>query len=241
MATVVLDRPDRRNCQDPALWAALHGFARDLTGEVRVVVVRGEGPSFSAGLDRALFATLGDTVAGSDDDAHATLSSYQQAFTWLRRPSFVSIAAVQGHAVGAGFQLALACDLRIAADDAQFAMAEVGYGIVPDLAGTHPLVAAVGRARALEWCATGRRVGAQEALAAGLVNRVVPAADLEAATAELTQQLLAPPRDAVIEVKALVDGAGSRTYDEQCEAERDAQLRRLRDLIDTDLIDTAGE
>lgn len=226
----MLDRPDRRNCQDPGLWAALRGFARDLTGEVRVVVVRGEGPSFSSGLDRSLLATLGDIAAGDDAQAHAALSSYQEAFTWLRRPSFVSVAAVQGHAVGAGFQLALACDLRIAAEDAQFAMAEVGYGIVPDLAGTHPLVEAVGRSRALEWCATGRRVGAQEALAAGLVNQVVPAAALEAATHELVQALLAPPRDAVIEVKALVDGAGSRTLPEQCEAERDAQLRRLRDL-----------
>jgi enoyl-CoA hydratase/carnithine racemase len=143
----------------------------------------------------------------------------------------VSVAAVQGHAVGAGFQLALACDLRIAADDAQFAMAEVAYGIVPDLGGTRPLVDAVGPARALEWCATGRRVGAEEALAAGLVNRVVPAADLAGATDELVQQLLAPPRDAVVEVAALVRGAGSRTLEEQCEAERQAQLRRLQDLL----------
>jgi enoyl-CoA hydratase/carnithine racemase len=195
-----------------------------------VVVVRGEGPSFSAGLDRSLFATLGEVARRPEAEGHATLSSYQEAFTWLARPAFVSVAAVQGHAVGAGFQLALACDLRVAADDAQFAMAEVSYGIVPDLAGTHPLVAAVGRARALEWCATGRRVGAEEALAAGLVNRVVPAADLEAATGELVAALLAPPRDAVVEVKALVDGAGSRSLVEQCEAERDAQLRRLRDL-----------
>lgn len=200
---------------------------------MRVVVVRGTGPSFSAGLDKALWAGLGDLAGLPDDEALGTIAAYQEAFTWLGGPSFVSIAAVQGHAIGAGFQLALACDLRIAADDAQFAMAEVGLGIVPDLSGTKPLVDAVGRARAMEWCTTGRRVLAAEALATGLVNTVVPAADLEPATAALVQALLAPPRDAVLETKALVAGAGSRTWAEQCEAERQAQLRRLRDLVGT--------
>jgi enoyl-CoA hydratase/carnithine racemase len=204
--------------------------SRSLTGEVRVVVVRSEGPSFSSGLDRSRFAGLGELGRRDDAEGLATIASYQEAFTWLSRPSFVSIAAVQGHAIGAGFQLALACDLRIAADDAQFAMAEVSYGIVPDLGGTHPLVQAVGRSRALEWCATGRRVHAAEALATGLVSTVVPRADLETATAALVTALLTPPRDAVIEVKALVAGAGSRTLEEQCEAEREAQLRRLRAL-----------
>lgn len=215
------------------MWAGLREIGRRLTGDVRVVVVRGAGTSFSAGLDRARFATIGEVGTRRDAEAHSTLSSYQEAFTWLSRPSFVSIAAVQAHAIGAGFQLALACDLRIAADDVEFAMAEVSYGIVPDLGGTHPLVEAVGRARALEWCATGRRIYAPEALATGLVNTVVPRAELESATASLVAALLAHPRDAVVEVKALVAGAGSRTLQEQCEAEREAQLRRLRDMTGT--------
>ena len=119
----------------------------------------------------------------------------------------MSIAAVQGHAIGAGFQLALACDLRVVADDVQFAMRETSLGLVPDLAGTHPLVELVGYARALEICATGRFVHAEEARATGLANLVVPADELDGAVNDLAAALLAAPRDAVIETKALLRGA----------------------------------
>jgi enoyl-CoA hydratase/carnithine racemase len=142
----------------------------------------------------------------------------------------VSIAAVQGHAIGAGFQLALACDLRVVADDVQLAMRETSLGLVPDLTGTNPLVGLVGYARALEICATGRSVTAEEAVSTGLANIAVPADQLEDAVRDLTTALLAAPRDAVIETKALLQGAQGRTYDDQRAAERAAQARRLRDL-----------
>jgi enoyl-CoA hydratase/carnithine racemase len=165
-----------------------------------------------------------------DDDIRAAelVASYQAGFSWLRRPELVSIAAVRGHAIGAGFQLALACDLRIAADDAQFTMAEPSLGLVPDLGGTQPLVQAVGYSRALEICATGRRVGAAEAERIGLVNLVVPGAELEAATEDLVTTLGAAPRDAVTATKALLLGGYGRGYDEQLGAERRAQIERLR-------------
>ncbi|CAM5618643.1 Carnitinyl-CoA dehydratase [Streptomyces microflavus] len=134
------------------------------------------------------------------------------------------------HAIGAGFQLALACDLRIVADDVQFAMRETSLGLVPDLTGTHPLVSLVGYARALEICATGRFVHAEEAERTGLANLVVPADQLDAAARDLAAALIAAPRDAVVETKALLNGASSRTYEEQRIAERAAQGRRLRDL-----------
>ena len=108
-----------------------------------------------------------------DDSFLDTIASYQAGFSWLRRPEFISVAAVQGHAVGAGFQLALACDLRIAASDAQFRMAEPSLGLVPDLGGTQVLVDLVGYSRALEICATNRSVGAEEADRMGLVNLCV--------------------------------------------------------------------
>ncbi|WP_229900528.1 enoyl-CoA hydratase/isomerase family protein, partial [Streptomyces capoamus] len=166
------------------------------------------------------------------DDAglDATIAEYQEAFTWWRRTDIVSIAAVQGHAIGAGFQLALGCDLRVVADDVQFAMRETSLGLVPDLTGTHPLVGLVGYARALEICATGRFVGAEEAVSSGLANLAVPAAELDGAVRDLAAALLAAPRDAVVETKALLRGAVDRTYDEQRAAERAAQSRRLRDL-----------
>lgn len=195
---------------------------------MRVVLVRGEGASFSAGLDRSQLTLLADL--GRADDAEEQILGFQRGFTWLSRPDLVSIAAVQGHAIGAGFQLALACDLRVAAEGTVFAMAETSLGIVPDLTGTHPLVAAVGLPRALEWCLTGRRVDASEALAAGLVNRVVPAEELDQAARDLAAAVLASPRDAVVETKALLQGAGSRTAPEQWKAEREAQVRCLRDL-----------
>ncbi|MGW4652576.1 enoyl-CoA hydratase/isomerase family protein [Kitasatospora sp. NPDC004289] len=237
-AVVTLCRPDRRNAQSPAMWRALTAIGRSLPGTVRVVLLRGEGPSFSAGLDRAMFTPEGipgernflQLAAADDKDLDETIASYQDAFTWWRRPDLISIAAVQGHAVGAGFQLALGCDIRVVADDVRFCMKETSLGLVPDLAGTKPLTELVGYARALEICATGRQVGAEEAVATGLANLAVPAAELDAAARDLAAALLAAPRSAVIETKALLQGAATRTYDEQRTAERAAQARRLRDL-----------
>ena len=232
VATITLCRPAVLNAQTPQMWGELRKIGSELPGDVRVVVVKGEGRSFSAGIDLKVaqageFASL---VASPDETALARIESYQEAFSWLRRPDILSIAAVRGHAIGAGFQLALSCDLRVVADDAKFCMAEVSLGLVPDLGGIKPLLALVGPARALELCVTGRRVGADEADRIGLANLVVPAGDLDGAVADLASAVLAGARDAVVEIKALVAGAASRDHDAQLRAEREAQLRRLRDL-----------
>ncbi|MEU6193655.1 enoyl-CoA hydratase/isomerase family protein [Streptomyces sp. NPDC047061] len=238
LATVTLTNPAKRNAQSPALWRALAEAGRSLPGSVRVVVLRGEGQSFSAGLDRQMFSPEGipgeptfiELARRDDAELDAAIAGFQEAFTWWRESDIVSIAAVQGHAIGAGFQLALACDLRVVADDVQFAMRETSLGLVPDLTGTHPLVSLVGYARALEICATGRYVQAAEAVSSGLASVAVPVGELDAAVQDLAGALLAAPRDAVVETKALLRGASGRTYDEQRAAERQAQARRLRDL-----------
>ncbi|MFJ2114777.1 MULTISPECIES: enoyl-CoA hydratase/isomerase family protein [unclassified Streptomyces] len=238
VATVTLTNPAKRNAQSPALWRALSEAGRSLPGSVRVVVVRGEGTSFSAGLDRQAFTPEGfdgepsfvELARGSDADLDAAIASYQDGFAWLRRADLVSVAAVQGHAIGAGFQLALSCDLRVVASDVRFAMRETSLGLVPDLTGTHPLVGLVGYARALEICATGRFVEAAEAERTGLANLAVPADELDAAVQDLVAALLAAPRDALIETKALLQGVSGRSFEEQRAAERAAQARRLRDL-----------
>jgi enoyl-CoA hydratase/carnithine racemase len=238
VATVTLTNAAKRNVQSPALWRALAEVGRALPGSVRVVVLRAEGKSFSAGLDRQMFTPEGidgeptfiDLARSSDAELDATIAEYQEAFTWWRQGDIVSVAAVQGHAIGAGFQLALACDLRVVADDVQFAMRETSLGLVPDLTGTHPLVGLVGYARALEICATGRFVQAEEAVNTGLANIAVSREQLDDTVRELVFLLLAAPRDAVIETKALLRGAQQRTYEEQRAAERAAQARRLRDL-----------
>ncbi|GAB2957229.1 MULTISPECIES: enoyl-CoA hydratase/isomerase family protein [Streptomyces] len=238
IATVTLTNPAKRNAQSPALWRALAEAGRSVPGSVRVVVLRAEGKSFSAGLNRQMFTPEGiegepsfiDLARRDDDALDATIAAYQEAFTWWRRNDIVSVAAVQGHAVGAGFQLALACDLRVVADDVQFAMLETSLGLVPDLTGTHPLVSLVGYGRALEICLTGRFVQAEEAQRIGLANLAVPAGQLDDAVRDLVAALVAAPRDAVVETKALLRGAGGRDYEQQRAAERAAQARRLRDL-----------
>jgi len=237
-ATVTLDRPQRRNAQTPAMWRELADVRSQLPDSVRVVVVRARGRSFSAGLDRRMFTPEG--IAGEVSlagmarlptaDLDDLIAGYQRAFSWLRDPDLVTIAAVQGHAIGAGFQLALACDLRVVADDVQLAMRETVLGLVPDLGGTAALVECVGYARALELCVSGRSMGATEALSCGLAQRVATVDGLDAATAETVQMVLAAPRGAVAETKALLLGAGTRSAAEQLAAERAAQARRLADL-----------
>lgn len=238
VATITLHRPDVRNAQTPTMWRALAGIGAAIPDDVRVVVVKGEGHSFSAGLDRAMLDpsnTSGEeSVAGllarSDDEVSETIDAYQQGFTFLRDPRYVSIAAVQGYAIGAGFQLALSCDLRVVADDAQFCMKESALGLVPDLTGTKPLVESVGYARALEICATARMVGAAEAVDIGLAAVAVPAAELDATVADLVGALTAPMAGAVRETKALLQGAADRSLDDQRRLEREAQVRRFREL-----------
>jgi enoyl-CoA hydratase/carnithine racemase len=235
--TVTLDRPDRLNAQTPATWAALAAVGSALDDGVRVVVVRGEGRSFSAGLDRSLFSTDPGTAGGLGElgrlpaeEIQERIRRYQGGFRWLRSPGVVSIAAVQGHAIGAGAQLALACDLRVFADDAQLRLPEATLGLVPDLTGTSTLMELVGYSRAMEICLTGRAVKAAEAQAIGLANAVVPTADLDAAVADLVAAITAPPVAASRATAALVRSAVRNDGPTQDAAERAAQVERLHEL-----------
>lgn len=232
--TVTLDRADQLNAQTPATWAALRAVGESLDDEVRVVVVRGEGRAFSAGLDRTLFSAepgvaggLGELGALPAELAQERIRGYQAGFRWLRSPGIVSIAAVRGHAIGAGAQLALACDLRVFTEDAQLRLPETTLGLVPDLTGTSTLVELVGYSRAVEICLTGRAVGAAEAVQTGLANLAVPADQLDATVADLTAALLGPDPDASRETLALLRSAVRNDPAVQDAAERAAQVRRL--------------
>jgi enoyl-CoA hydratase/carnithine racemase len=236
--TVTLDRPDQLNAQTPATWTALAAVGASLDDDVRVVVLRGEGRSFSAGLDRSLFSAdptttggLGDLGRLPGDEAQERIGTYQAGFRWLRSPGIVSVAAVQGHAIGAGMQLALACDLRVLADDAQLRMPEASLGLVPDLTGTSNLVELVGYSRAMEICLTGRAVKAAEAQAIGLANVVVPATELDATVADLVAALTGPPAGAGRATAALVRSAVRNDPETQDAAERAAQVLRLKELV----------
>ncbi|GGO76247.1 enoyl-CoA hydratase/isomerase family protein [Nonomuraea cavernae] len=239
IATITLDRPDKRNAQTFATWSALARIGDSLPEQVRVVVVQGEGPSFSAGIDLRMFTPEGVPGQGSFGSAarldsasfEQRIQEAQQGFRWLRRPEIVSIAAVHGHAIGAGFQLALSCDLRIVADDVKFCMKEPALGLVPDLTGTKPLVELVGLAKAIDICLTARFVEADEAMRIGLAERVVAGGDLAKAVQDKAAELLSTNRDAAAATKRLLQGAQSRTLEEQCAAEGAEQIKRLRAMF----------
>jgi enoyl-CoA hydratase/carnithine racemase len=233
--TITLDRAARRNAMTPAMWQGLAAIGRALPPAVRVVVVRGAGPSFSAGIDLRLFTPEGvpgeDPLMGpSSPGFEEWIASCQQGYSWLRRPGIVSVAAVQGHAIGGGFQLALACDLRILAGDAQLCMKEPQLGLVPDLTGTKPLVDIVGLPRALELCLTGRTVGAAEAAQLRLAELVVPGAELDGAVSDLVAALLTVEPAVARATKELLSQAPGHDATAQAAAERriQAELQRKR-------------
>jgi len=238
VTTITLDRPATKNSQTPATWIALRAIGANLAPGTRVVVVRGAGDTFSSGLDRRMLTPQGVEGESSlmsllempDGELADTISAYQEGFTWLRRSDIVSIAAVQGHAIGAGFQLALSCDLRIVSEEASFAMREPMLGLVPDLTGTKPLVELVGYSRALELCATARAVGADEAREIGLATLVVPREELQQSVDDLVAALTAPLYGAVSETKTLLQSARVLDLEEQRRLEREAQVRRFREL-----------
>jgi enoyl-CoA hydratase/carnithine racemase len=235
-ATVTLSRPGRRNAMTPGMWRALAAIGGSLPSDVRVVVVRGEGPSFSSGIDLRLLS--GEEPAGADvipspadPGFEDWVAGCQEGFAWLRRPALISVASVRGHAIGAGFQLALGCDLRIVADDAMLCMKEPSLGLVPDLMGTKPLVDIVGLPRALELCLTGRMVTAAEAVQLRLAEVVVAGDELDEAVADLVAALLAVDPATARATKELLAQAAGNTLEQQAAAERKAQAALLRSRL----------
>ena len=222
-ATVSLTRPHcatRRH----EMWNQLAEIGRSMSDDVRFVVLRGEG-DFSAGLDRqALAGPLIDQLRGNPQPF---IAAAQAGFAvWSNIPQTV-IAQVQGNAIGAGFQLALASDVIIAASNARFAMRETSLGLVPDLGGTGALVDAIGYRRTFALCATGDFLSADQAHRWGVVHQV--ADDASAAVTALLDQLRGVDAGALADLKALLRTVAR---DQQSwDAERDVQLRRLAALF----------
>ncbi|MEN9787574.1 MAG: hypothetical protein RLZZ299_2838 [Pseudomonadota bacterium] len=170
---LVLDRPERAHAYDRAHLDALRAGIDALSGAVRVVVVESTGDrAFCAGADRE------ELSRATPLDAFALRSA--RVFEALAAAPFVSVAAVHGAAIAGGFELALACDLRVASHGARFALPETGLGLVPSAGGTSRLLAMVGPSRARELVLAGRELDADTALAWGLVHRVASDARVEA-------------------------------------------------------------
>jgi len=183
---ITIDRPDKLNALDSATIDALHAAADAAAADpsVRAVVLTGAGPkAFVAGADIGEMAGL--TPAQGRDFA---LRGQRMMRRFERLPKPV-IAMVNGFALGGGLELAMSCHLRIAADTAKLGQPEINLGLIPGFGGTQRLLRLAGRAAALELCLAGAPIDAARALQLGLVNRVVPAAELEAETVKLAAQL----------------------------------------------------
>jgi enoyl-CoA hydratase/carnithine racemase len=184
VCTILLNRPEKRNALNGEMIDAFQAAVRDAAGrrDVRVVVVAAAGQTFCAGLDLR-------ELAAQRESGRVETHTLEEALEALERCPHPTIAAVQGDAVAGGCELALHCDLRVAADSARFAMPLARIGIAVPVMLTWKLVETIGAAATKELLFTGEPVGAETALALGLVNRVVPAADLGRAAAELARQI----------------------------------------------------
>ncbi len=214
-----LNRPEVLNAIDEASGTALRDACRALEGDdgVRAVVIAGEGRGFMAGGDLGRFRAEPDRAPAV---AAAIIDPLHEALLILESLRAPVIAAVHGPVAGAGMSLAMAADLCIAADDAKFTLAYARIGTVPDGSGTYHLPRLVGLRKAMELALLAETVDAAEALRLGLVNRVVPAADLAGEALALARRLAAGPTAAYGRIRRLLRQSWTATLAGQLEAER---------------------
>lgn len=177
VAVLTLDDPERRNAMTEAMGDALAGAVGALADDatVRVVVVTGAPPAFSAGGDLAMLEQLARRTREEGFDATDTMRAFYERFLALRRLPVPTIAAVNGHAVGAGLCVALACDLRVLAADARLGLNFARLGLHPGMGGSWLLPRVLGEQRAAEWLYTGRLVDGETAARQGLGLEALPA------------------------------------------------------------------
>ena len=232
IGTLTLARPGKRNAQNPLMWEELARLGAELVPDetLRCLVVTGEGPTFSAGIDlvEGMAGLAGLAGRPGDERTLAAGRAAAGTFSWIPGLGCASVAAVRGHAYGAGLQLALACDFRIFAEDTKVGLLETRYGIMPDMGATVRLPRIVGESRARELILLGDIIDAAEALRIGLANRVVAGADLDAAAAGLAARLAAQPPLAVRGARRAIDAAWYRSPQESLEVALEEQIRCLR-------------
>lgn len=226
VATVTMNRPEKRNAMNSALVDGLraHFTALEANRDVRVIVVRGAGRAFCSGMD---LDELGKRQGGEADPEHPVAAVAQQ----IERCRHPTIAMIQGPAFAGGCELALHCDLRIAADVARFAMPLARLGLILPFTLGQKLVEIIGPAYTREFFFTGRPVDARRAYEIGMVHQVVPAAELEAATYALARSIAENAPLALAGLKALILRATS-LRERIDHADLDEMARRLRKSAD---------
>jgi enoyl-CoA hydratase/carnithine racemase len=232
-----LARPDRLNAFTVAMWRELRTVGQQLVEDpdLRALVVIGEGRAFSSGIVTSVFTggsdddlDMGDAPTTHDDPAVNAILRTQEAYSWLETAPYPTIAAVRGYALGAGLQLALACDIRVFARGTQVGLLEHRYGILPDLGGTQRLPRIVGAGKAKELIWTAARIDADEAYRIGLCERLVDDDALEPEATTLAQTIGAQPPLAVRGVKRAVDAAGVLPVADGLVVEAEAQAVCLK-------------
>lgn len=177
IAMVIMNRPEKLNALDVELWMGLEEAAKAIQHEsnVRVAILTGAGRAFCAGLDiKALASPEGMFTGLAFRDAFEGVQYFRGVFSMYESLPIPVIAAINGPCIGGGMEIALACDIRLASDNAFFSIPEVTYGIIPDCGGTQRLPRVVGPGRARELIFTGRKTDATEAYRIGLVDHVYP-------------------------------------------------------------------
>jgi enoyl-CoA hydratase/carnithine racemase len=231
---LVLDRAEKRNALNGELMLALRDAAREASDDpdVRCVVLRGSGACFSAGVDVFELASH----AGQKGMLRPFRRVCIEAANMLEEMKKPTVASIHGACLGLGAELALACDLRVMADDVKFGLPETKLGLIPDVGGSSRLPAVAGLGNAKELIMTGRAIGADEAHRMGIANRTATADDLEQATDELVQELLAAAPLAVGLAKGVLDGVAKPTLGSSLELEVTTQ----QTLVDSDDFREAG-
>lgn len=222
--TLTLNRPQQLNALNLEM---IHGL-REATSRaenddaVRVVIIRGAGDHFMAGGDLKWFRQQLEIPPRERQPLYEqTVAAVHSSILQIRRMGKPVVASVRGAAAGFGLSLALACDLALAAEDAYFTLAYCHIGLSPDGGATWSLPRLVGAKRAAEIALLGERFDARQAVDWGLINRVVPAADLETETAKLASRLAAGPREALARTKRLLQMSSTQTLSEQLVAEQE--------------------
>jgi 2-(1,2-epoxy-1,2-dihydrophenyl)acetyl-CoA isomerase len=223
--TITLNRPDVLNALNSSVHQGIFAaLERAQDPGVRAVVITGAGRGFCVGQD------LQEFTSGAGDVADNLRRNYHRNVLAIRALEKPVIAAVNGPAAGAGLSLALACDVRIAADSARFVPAFIKIGLVPDSGGTWLVRRLVGAARAFEWLTTGRSLSAEEAHDWGLVSEVVASGEIAGRAQEVAQLFAAMPTRAVWHTKRLLDAAETTTFAEQLELEAVTQQEMTETL-----------
>jgi enoyl-CoA hydratase/carnithine racemase len=232
---IVLNRPDRRNAINMEMLRAFDAAVAEAnrTPGLRAVIVRGEGPSFSAGIDVSSLLGLAQTYGPHWQQRMRSITDdFQGILTRLERLELPTIALLHGHCLGLAFELALACDLRLAAEGTLLGLPETRLGIIPDVGGTTRLTRLVGPARAKELIFTGRQFDAATAERWGIVNRVAPRDDLAAAADELAAEIALAAPLAVGMAKRVIDGLADVDRGLMLEGWAQSQLFATEDFLE---------